>query len=142
MHHCLISKKLVLCYTRRVLYAISKENRLAIVTIQCTYEATGCAGGSVQRATETVSRTAVRVIADPGAEDRGQRSAGGGAVQPTESGGAAAATAERQHTAAGEWQTTLKLLLIVATNFSDFSEKPHNREIKYAHYFVSCINFA
>ena len=32
---------------------------------------------------------------------------------------------------------TLKLLLIAATNFSDFSEKPHNREIKYAHYFVS-----
>ena len=37
--------------------------------------------------------------------------------------------------------TTLKLLLIAATNFSDFSEKPHNREIKYAHYFVLCINF-
>ena len=28
---------------------------------------------------------------------------------------------------------TLKLLIIAATNFSDFSEKPHNREIKYAH---------
>ena len=35
---------------------------------------------------------------------------------------------------------TLKLLLIAATNFSDFSENSHNRLIKYAHYFVSCIN--
>ena len=43
---------------------------------------------------------------------------------------------------AGLLLNTLKLLLIAATKFSDFSEKPHNREFKYAHYFVSCINFA
>ena len=37
---------------------------------------------------------------------------------------------------------TLKQLLIAAANFNDFSEKPHNCLTKYAHYFVSCINFA